>query len=394
MKQVNDAHETEYEALPDVVVSAPGRFHLLGEHSWFCKDKTLSMAVNLPVYVAVSIREDSSLRFYFPQLNERKRASLTSLKFRREDRWANAVKAIIYGFTSGGFDLKGMNITIYSDILPSAGFGITTAIKIGTAVAVRELFSLHCSDDELLQVIERGNNLFLNTGNYLADNFAALYAKEDSLIITDHAKAAWDYVPFDFPGHVVMLLDARVPRISLWNEEKVREPENVLLLGELKDIKPNVYGGWTYTPNTTDINEVLTVAGEEMRRRLICIMQEHKFLLQAREGILTGQFGLFARSVNNSHISMRDLYEISCPEIDWILKRIGELEPNLEDVRNPVTCGRITGKGFGRSLYAIIRESDRDAFKANLKDYERIFGFHPACYEVKPVQGAHVVDSK
>ena len=112
MKQVNDAHETEYEALPDVVVSAPGRFHLLGEHSWFCKDKTLSMAVNLPVYVAVSIREDSSLRFYFPQLNERKRASLTSLKFRREDRWANAVKAIIYGFTSGGFDLKGMNITI------------------------------------------------------------------------------------------------------------------------------------------------------------------------------------------------------------------------------------------------------------------------------------------
>ena len=129
MNLVDNAHETEYETLPDVTVSAPGRFHLIGEHSWFFRDKTLSMAVNLPVYVAVSLREDSTLRFYFPQLNDRKRSSLSSLKFRKEDRWANAVKAIVYGFSSGGFDIKGLNFTIYSDILPSAGFGITTPLS-------------------------------------------------------------------------------------------------------------------------------------------------------------------------------------------------------------------------------------------------------------------------
>ena len=392
MKQVNDAHETEYEVLPEITVSAPGRFHLIGEHSWFCKDKTLSMAVNLPVYVAVSVRDDSTLRFYFPQLNERKRANLSSLKFRREDRWANAIKSIIYGFTSGGFDVRGMNFTVYSDILPSAGFGITTAIKAGTAFAVRALLGLHCSDAQLLQVIERGNRLFLNTGNYLADNFAALYSKENTLILTDHAKASWDYLPFNFPDKVVMLTDARVPRISVWDEETVREPENVLLLGELKDIKTNVYGGWTYEQDSTDVNEVLSVVGEDMRRRLLCIMQEHQNILLAQEGLASGQFGVFARAVNRSHESMRDLYEISCPEIDWILKRVNELEPNLEDVRNPVTCGRITGKGFGRCLYTIIRKEDVTEFQNKLKEYERIFGFHPSCYEVKPVQGVHIVD--
>jgi len=392
MKQVNDAHETEYEVLPQITVSAPGRFHLIGEHSWFCKDKTLSMAVNLPVYVAVSVRDDSTLRFYFPQLNERKRANLSSLKFRREDRWANAIKAVIYGFTSGGFDVRGMNFTVYSDILPSAGFGITTAVKAGTAFAIRALFNLHCSDVQLLQVIERGNKLFLNTGNYLADNFAALYSKEETLILTDHSKATWDYIPFNFPDKVVLLTDARVPRISVWNEESVREPENILLLGELKEAKSNVYGGWIYNSNSTDINEVLSVVNEDVRRRLLCLIQEHQNVLQAVEGLQSAQFGIFARAVNRSHEIMRDLYDISCPEIDWILKRVNELEPNLEDAHNPVTCGRITGKGFGRCLYTIIRKTDVPEFQAKLKEYERIFGFHPSSYEVKPAAGVHLVD--
>ena len=73
MKAVNDAHELEYDRKPEIVAKAPGRFHLLGEHSWFFKDKTMSMAVDLPVYVAISKREDSYLKFYYKQIDERKK---------------------------------------------------------------------------------------------------------------------------------------------------------------------------------------------------------------------------------------------------------------------------------------------------------------------------------
>ncbi|MFA6857086.1 MAG: galactokinase family protein [Treponema sp.] len=393
MKQVNDAHETEYEVLPEVTAAAPGRFHLIGEHSWFFKDKTLSMAVNLPVYVGVSRRTDSTLKFYFPQLNERKRANLSSLKFRREDRWANAVKAVIYGYTSGGFDLGGMNVTVYSDILPSAGFGITTAIKAAAAIAIKKLFAVPCTDVELLQAIERGNKLFIGTGNYNADNFAALYAKEGTLIITDHAHNSYDYVQYPFTDKKIMLTDARVPRISVWNEETIHESENALLLGELRERKDTVYGGWQYESNVTDVNEVLSVVSEDTRRKLLCIMREHNDLIEARDALEKNDFAKFARAVNHSHESMRELYEISCPEIDWLLKRVGELEPNLEQLRNPVTCGRITGKGFGRCLYAFIRRSDEGNFRTKLSEYERIFGFHPSCYEVVPAGGARIIDA-
>ncbi|MGN0740900.1 MAG: galactokinase [Treponema sp.] len=391
MKEIYEIHKEIYGELPKLVIETPGRFHLLGEHSWFCKDKTLSMAVNLSVYIAVSPREDAAAHFYFHQLAESKKTNLSTLKVKKEDRWANSIKAMIYGFTSGGFDVKGFNLTVYTDILPSAGFGITTAIKVGSAYAIRQMQKIPCSDDQLLQVIERGNKLFLHTGNYIADNFAALYSKPGNLILTDHATGKYDYIPFDFKDKKIFLTDAKVPRILIWDEDVVRAPENVLLLGDLRDRKNNVYGGWIYEQSATEINETLSVIPEDIKKKLLYIIKEHQFVLDAREAILSGNFGKFAYCINQSHELLGDLYNLSCPEIDWILKRVTELEPKLEFIREPVTCGRITGKGFGRCLYAIIRKEDVEPYMKKLSEYERIFGFTPSTYEVKPARGVHAV---
>lgn len=391
MKAVNDAHELEYEEKPEIVAKAPGRFHLIGEHSWFFKDKTLSMAVNLPVYIAISKRKDTTIKIYFHQLDERKRSTVTSLKFKKEDKWANALKSVVYGFTSGGFDIGGMNITIYSEILPSAGFGITTAIKVAESVAIKNLFNLNCSDMELLQVLERGNRLFLQQNNYIADNFSAMFSKKGNLLITDHFKNTWDYIPYSFEDKKIVLVDTKVPRVSVWREDSLFEPQNVLILGDLREHKTNVYGGWRYINDITDINEQLDQVSEDLHRKLMSIIREHNDVLEARDGLASTDFFKFARAVNHSHETMRDMYNISCPEIDWILKRVNELEPKLDYVRNPVTCGRITGKGFGRCLYAIMREGDVETFRDKINEFEKIFGFHPDIYIVEPSDGVSIV---
>ncbi len=393
MKAVSDAFTAEYGRKPEVTVRAPGRFHIIGEHSWFFKDKTMSMAVNLPVYVAASRRDDAALRFNFVQLGERKRATLMSNKFRREDRWANAVKAVIYGYQSGGFGLGGMDIMIFSGILPSAGFGITTAIKAASAVAFRLLFDIQCTDSQLLQVIERGNRRFLQMNNNIADNYAALFSKKGNIIITDHSLSSWDYVPLDFAGKTAVLVDTKVPHVSVWNESSIFEPQYALMLGDLRERKNGVYGGWQYISSSADINEELSEVSEDVRRKLLCIMYEHNDLLEAAGGLERRDFFSFARAVNHSHRSMRDLYNISCPEIDWLLKRINELEPNIDSIRNPVSCGRITGKGFGRCLYAFMRDGDIVKFERKLSEFEKIFGFHPEYYRVEPADGACAVVS-
>ena len=391
MKLINDAHIEEYGTKPEITAKAPGRFHLIGEHSWFFKDKTLSMAVNLPVYVAVSKRQDSSVHFFYKQINEHKKATVNALKYKKEDRWANACKAIVYGFTSGGFEIGGFDLTVYSEILPSAGFGVTTAIKAATLIALQNLFEVKCTDNELLQIIERGNRRFLQSENYLSDNYSALFSKKGNLLITDYFKNSWDYVPFNFSDKKIFLIDTKVPRVSIWNEASIFEPQYALLLGDLREQKPNVYGGWQYINNITDINEVLEIETEDVQRKLKSVIREHKDLLEAKAGLETGDFFKFARSVNHSHETMRDMFNMSCPEIDWILKRVSELEPNLELVTNPVTCGRITGKGFGRCLFVVMRENDVENFNSKLNEFEKIFGFHPECYEVEPSDGACII---
>lgn len=391
MKAINDAHMAEYEKKPEVVMKAPGRFHLIGEHSWFFKDKTLSMAVNLPVYVAFSKRSDSTLKFYYKQLDERKRASIPSLKYKKEDKWANAIKAIVYGFVSAGFTISGMDITVYSDILPSSGFGITTAIKAACVMGIKELYQISCNENQLLQVIERGNRRFLQTNNYLADNYSALFSKKDNLIITDHTKNTWDYVPYSFDDKKIFLIDTKVPSLKVWDEQKIFEPEYALLLGDLRETKNNAYGGWLYTNNITDINEQFSEVSEDIRRKLLSIIREHNNIIEARDGLEKTDFFKFARAVNSSHNTMRDMYDVSCPEIDWILKRVSELEPNLEMITNQVACGRITGKGFGRCLYVIIRECDEEKFKEKLSEFEKIFGYHYACYNVVPSEGVSML---
>ena len=394
MLHVCNVHSVEYGEKPDVVAVAPGRFHLIGENTWFFRDKALSMAVDLPVCVSLSRRADSSVKVYFAQIDDRKKTNITNLKFKKEDRWANAVKAVLYGFLSGGFDLGGMNVTISSEILPSAGFGITTAIKIAAAKAVAALFGMSITDAMLVQVIERGNKLFLQQANHNADNFAAIYARRGTLICTDYHTNSFCHVPFDFEGKTVLVVDTKVPRYEMWNRESLYEPENALILGDLREDKPSVFGGWQYISDVTDINEALSEVSKDTRRKLLCVIREHGDVIDSINACEKKDFVRFARAVNHSHESLRDFFNLSCPEIDWIVKRVAEIDPTLDDIRNPVSCGRITGKGFGRCLYAILRDEDVPKFKEKLSEYEHIFGFTPECYEVHSADGARILSAE
>jgi len=391
LESVVEAHKNEYGCEPESVAQAPGRVHMIGEHTWFFKDKTLAMAVNIPVFIAVSRRNDTNLHFNFVQLGEKKKCSISGLKVRKEDKWANSLKSVIYGFNSSGFECPGVDFTVYSDTLPSAGFGITTAMKIAAAWALKDLCKFRCKDDMLVQILLKADRTFLGMPNTLADIFTVIYSKENNIVLTDHSKSTYTLLPFKFKDMTMILTDTSVPRVTTWNEDSLMQPENVLLLGELKELKSTAFGGWVYDDRSAEKNEVLSVVGEDVRRHLNCIMNEHRYVLDVQSALAKSDFTGFARAVNRSHEGMRDLYDISCPEIDWLLKRVLSLGGIEATSRTPLSCGRITGKGFGRCTYSVIRTSDVDHYMEILQEYERIFGFKASCKIVKPSRGVRLV---
>ena len=176
-----------------------------------------------------------------------------------------------------------------------------------------------------------------------------LFAEENSFLLTDHLKNTHTAIPFSFDNFKILLTDAKVPRISMWSEDSVFTAENFLLMAELKRQKN---GYWIYEESSTEVTDVLSVVPENFRRKLSCLIKEHKRVLDAVNAIQTNNFSKFARVVNDSHDDMRDLYDISCPEIDWLVKRVLELDSSAKQ-GILTSCSRITGKGFGRCTYTI-----------------------------------------
>jgi galactokinase len=125
---------------------------------------------------------------------------------------------------------------------------------------------------------------------------------------------------------------------------------------------------------------------EEIRRRSMHIVQELRRVGDAGEALRRPELPVLARLFFHSHESLRDLYEVSCPEIDWLVKRAQEIEG--------VLGSRMTGQGFGGCTYTFIRADSVGEYRKRIEDYERIFGFHPVIYEVRLSTGARVIEPR
>ena len=112
---------------------------------------------------------------------------------------------------------------------------------------------------------------------------------------------------------------------------------------------------------------------ESIRRRCLFILEEVRRVSEAEDLLARGDLAGFGRIVNKSQAGLRNLLEVSCPEVDWLVKRSSEIEGTL--------CSRLTGKGFGGCTISIMSRSAVEEYKGRLEEYERIFGFKAAIYE-------------
>jgi len=178
----------------------------------------------------------------------------------------------------------------------------------------------------------------------------------------------------------MVLTDSKVPRLSVEAELEQRTSDCSACLSVLtprgnrsiRDIAPR------------ELDELLGIVPERKRRRCLHVLEEVRRVSEAEDALARQDYAGFARIVNKSHASLRSLYEISCPEIDWLAKRALELDG--------VLCSRLVGQGFGGSTLTILSNEVKEAYRHRLEEYERIFGFRPVVYEVSPGSGLRILE--
>jgi galactokinase len=387
MMDIGPIHRKEYELSDDrselvAVAEAPGRIHYMGEHGEPEAGLFLSSAIDRYARVAVSLRKDNSIRFFASDLSERKRTTLVNLKYKREDRWANYVKIAVHIFAELGYPVRGLNFTIAGDIPQQVGLASSSAIETAAAAALKGFFKASISDKEMVKRLTAAKTLFFEKNASPVDYLIALSAKKDQFLIVDEAKAEVKHIKSPITKYKLLIMDSRVPRFGV--EEEINQRKLDIKKG-LELLSGNKQGASFRDYATTDLVESMGNLPEEIRRRSMHIVQELRRIGDAEDSLRRLDLPLLSRLIYNSHESLRDLYEVSCPEIDWLVKRAQEIQGALGS--------RMTGQGFGGCTYTIIKENAVEEFKKRLEDYERIFGFHPVIYEVRPATGTRMVNN-
>jgi galactokinase len=385
MLDIGPIHRREYEidiGRSDSVVKAqaPGRIHFLGEHGAPFGGLYLSAAIDRSIKVAVSPRRDNSVRFYAPNLSERKRTTLANLKFKREDRWANYIKTAIFLFSELDVPMKGMNFTVIGDIPPQIGLASSSAIEVAAAVALRGFLRVKMTDQGLFRQLLAAHQSFFEEEPRVADYLVALSARNGYLLIVDEPNLTVTRIPSPFSRCKIILMDSRVPRLGVDAELAARREA---LQKGLEMLSQGREGANFRDFAAMDLMNSMGNFPEEIRRRSLHVVQEIRRVLDAEDYLMRGDLPGFSRLIFHSHESLRDLYEVSCPEIDWMVKRAQETVG--------VLGARMTGQGFGGCTYTIIKNEAVNGYRERLDDYERIFGFHPGIYELKITTGSKVV---
>jgi galactokinase len=225
--------------------------------------------------------------------------------------------------------------------------------------------------------------VFFGKNAEVVDYLIAFSAKKDQFLLVDEVSREVKKIKSPLSRYKMLIMDSRVPRMGVEDELKQRRQD---IKKGLEILSQKREGASFRDYATADLVESMGNLPEEIRRRSMHIVQEIRRVYDAEECLRLPDLPGLSRIIFHSHEGLRDLYEVSCPEVDWLVKRAQELEG--------VLGSRMTGQGFGGCTYTIIKEDAIGEYKKRLEDYERIFGFHPVIYEIRPAAGVRVVPAE
>lgn len=380
MTEIELKHKNEYGHKPAVVCSSPGKVIISGEHTEYNDGVLISAAINRYCHISISKREDNHLRVYSANLEERKKVSMSNIKYKREDRWANYIKGVASSIIQNGATLSGMNITILSDIPSGIGLGASTAMCLAVTCALKKLYKLDMSWLNIVEACRYSEAVFMGLYTGLNDAMTMFFSKKDSLFFLDAATLEYQNIDISRQNDKLVLLNPGVNNGDV-ELDFATDREGLYDLASVLSKGRNNHSLRNY--RVSDIRGCLKVQ-ERIKRKAIFIVEEIKRSMDERQILRAGDTFLFGRYMVRSHEGLRDLFESTCPEVDWLIKRGVETEG--------IWGGKSSGENSSGIIVFIMNDKGMANFQENIEEYDKIFGFKAKFIEIEVVDGVAVSD--
>lgn len=364
---------------------APGRVNLIGEHTDYNGGHVFPCALTMGTYAAARKREDSVLRFYSMNFEDVGvvETSLDDLVCKDEAGWTNYPKGVVWAFGEKGYHVpSGMDIVISGDIPNGSGLSSSASLEVLMGVILRDLFGFEVSQVEIAQIGQYSENNFNGMNCGIMDQFASAMGKKDCAIFLNTADLSYEYASVKLEHARIVIANSNVKHSLVGSEYNVRRQQCESALKQLQSVVS------IETLGDLDIEGFEAVKGAVAdpveQRRAKHAVYENQRTLDAVKALKENDIAAFGKLMNASHVSLRDDYEVSCPEMDILAEEAWKVPG--------VLGSRMTGGGFGGCTVSIVENDQVDTFIETVGSaYEKRTGIKADFYVVDIGQGAGVL---
>lgn len=366
---------------------SPGRVNLIGEHTDYNGGHVFPCTLTLGTYGAARKREDNKIHFYSMNLDSFGvvEASLDDLTNKKEYNWANYPLGIVWAFKEKGHTItSGFDMVIWGNIPNSSGLSSSASLEVLTGVILTDLFEIKdLSMTDLALIGQYSENNFNGCNCGIMDQFAVAMGKKDHAIFLDTSDLSYEYAPCVLDGAKIVITNSKVKHSLVDSAYNDRRNECAAALKALQS-ELDIQALGDLTPEEFEAHKSL-IKDEIQLQRAKHAVYENQRTIDAVTALKAGDIERFGKLMNQSHISLRDDYDVSCEEIDILVDLAWKIPG--------VLGSRITGGGFGGCTVSIVKNESIDTFIETIgKTYLEKVGHEAEFYTVDIGDGASRLD--
>src|SRR5579885_435171 len=383
LSHVTAGFREKYGRPPRWMAAAPGRVNLIGEHTDYNDGFVLPMAIErYTVMAADTAGAPGKISVYDLACREVAEIDISGAVTQGPPKWSNYLRGVIAGFQNRGVKVPALEVAFQSTVPLGGGLSSSAALEVAAATLLEAATGKRLDPVEKALLCQKAEHEFAGMPCGIMDQFTSVMGRENHLLLLDCRSRQTELVPMNDPSVSILIINTNVKHELSGSEYPTRRRQceaaaGVLRAASLRDVTA----------------EALERARSQMEavvyRRARHVISEIERTLHAAEGIRAANWPTVGQLMYASHYSLRNDYEVSCPELDAVV----DIAESL-GYRGGVYGCRMTGGGFGGCCVALVRTDAIETISQKIAaDYQARTGAKATIFSSRPAAGAMVVKS-
>jgi len=377
IKNTTAYFEKSFGAAPQKIVLSPGRINIIGEHIDYNDGYVLPAAIDKIICFAFSKSKTQKSKIIAIDLNEELKVDVTQEIQLSDVVWTNYILGVIKQLQDNGFSFEGFNCVFSSNIPVGSGLSSSAALECGMIFGIKELFGLKIEKTAIALMGQKAEHwVGINCG--IMDQFSSVYGLENKVIKLDCNTLEFEYHNADFKDYSLVLFDSNVKHSLFTSEYNNRRLECEAGLSIIQKHFPEIK---TFRDcNEEQLLSIQDEMSETVFKRVYFVVKEIQRVTQACNALDNGNIEVLGQLLFDTHDGLSKEYEVSCPELDFIVEWAKKEEA--------VIGSRLMGGGFGGCAITLIKKGHENRLKETLAAlYFDTFGIDLKIYDVKISNG-------